>query len=106
MTLQPLVENALKHAIGRRLEGGTITIAARAAAAELQLSVADDGDGFASGAREGTGLANLRARLRSIYRDAARLTIESSPAGTRVTVAVPAPAANRGASGDAADESR
>jgi signal transduction histidine kinase len=89
MSLQPLVENALKYAVATRIEGGSLTIAASRAGSELHVSVADDGEGFQPGTTEGTGLGNLRARLRALYQDRSRLVIESSGAGTRVTIVVP-----------------
>ena len=88
MTLQPLVENALKHAMGARLEGGHIRISSALRDGVLALAVSDDGGGFARGFREGTGLANLRARLMTIYDDRARLTIESTSAGATVHVEI------------------
>jgi two-component sensor histidine kinase len=88
MTLQPLVENALKHAMGARLEGGHIRVSSVLRDDVLALAVSDDGGGFARGYREGTGLANLRARLMTIYDDRARLTIESTPSGATVRVEI------------------
>ncbi|HEX6372694.1 MAG TPA: histidine kinase [Longimicrobium sp.] len=89
MTLQPLAENALRHGIGGRLEGGRIRIAARRADGVLRLEVEDDGAGFVRGAREGTGLGNLRARLATLYGDRASLEIEPLPRGTLATVQLP-----------------
>ncbi|HEX5871720.1 MAG TPA: histidine kinase [Longimicrobium sp.] len=90
MTLQPLAENALKHGIGGRLEGGRIRIAARRMDGVLRLEVEDDGAGFVRGAREGTGLGNLRARLATLYGDRASLKVEPLPRGTLATVQLPA----------------
>jgi signal transduction histidine kinase len=90
MTLQPLAENALKHGIGGRLEGGRMRIAARRTDDRLQLEVEDDGAGFAVDARDGTGLGNLRARLATLYGDRAALTIHRLPRGARVTLDLPA----------------
>jgi two-component sensor histidine kinase len=89
MTLQPLAENALKHGIGGRLEGGRIRIAARRTDGVLRLEVEDDGAGFVRGAREGTGLDNLRARLATLYGDRASLNVEPLPRGTLATVQLP-----------------
>jgi two-component sensor histidine kinase len=89
MTLQPLTENALKHGIGGRLEGGRMRISARRVDGALRLEVQDDGAGFAPGARDGTGLGNLRARLATLYGDRASLTIDRLPRGARVTVQLP-----------------
>ena len=90
MTLQPLAENALRHGIGGRLEGGRVRIAARRTDGVLRLEVEDDGAGFVRGAREGTGLGNLRARLATLYGDRASLDIEPLPRGTLATVQLPA----------------
>ena len=56
---------------------------------ETVVSVEDDGIGFPRNWREGTGLGNLRQRLRTLYGDAARLTAESTADGALVTVVVP-----------------
>ena len=90
LTLQPLVENALRHGIGSRLEGGRITIETVRSNGHLQLSVADDGAGFPARYREGTGLGNLRQRLQTLYADNQTLDIDSSAQGTRVHIAIPA----------------
>jgi signal transduction histidine kinase len=55
----------------------------------LRLEVEDDGAGFVRGAREGTGLGNLRARLATLYGDRASLEIEPLPRGTLATVELP-----------------
>jgi signal transduction histidine kinase len=93
MSLQPLVENAIKHAVTNRLEGGHIQIAAsrrvEGLGGGLRLSVEDDGPGFARGSEDGTGLGNLRARLRSLYGPAAELVTETMPTGARVSVTIP-----------------
>ncbi|HEX6908871.1 MAG TPA: sensor histidine kinase [Longimicrobium sp.] len=70
MILQPLVENAVKHGISRRRGAGRIEVRARRAADTLELSVRDDGPGFAgapAGARTGVGLVNTRARLEQLF---------------------------------------
>lgn len=90
MTLQPLVENALRHGLGARLEGGRIEIAAARENGRLALSVSDDGVGFPSRYREGTGLSNLRERMRTLYSDASDLSVESNGRGARVVVKLPA----------------
>ncbi|HEY0020433.1 MAG TPA: histidine kinase [Longimicrobium sp.] len=89
MTLQPLAENALKHGVGGRLEGGRMRIGVRRVEGALRLEVQDDGAGFAPDARDGTGLGNLRARLATLYGDRASLTIDRLPRGARVVVQLP-----------------
>jgi two-component system, LytTR family, sensor kinase len=93
MALQPLVENAIGHGIGRRAAAGRIQIRAVRAGDTLEVRVMDDGPGFpaTSGAdRPGIGLANTRARLVQLYGDAARLTTENAPdGGAMVTLVVP-----------------
>jgi signal transduction histidine kinase len=89
MTLQPLVENALKYGVGGRLDGGTLRIWIAAENGTLRAAVEDDGPGFPTRVREGTGLGNLRQRLETLYGDAAALRIERPGNGSRVVVEMP-----------------
>ena len=89
MTLQPLVENALKHGISGRLDGGAIRIAITEVGGGLRLIVEDDGPGFASPYRDGTGLGNLRQRLEAQYGSTASLRVEHPPVGARVVLDLP-----------------
>lgn len=69
LLLQPLVENAVRHGIMPREEGGTLVIEARRVGARLLLRVVDDGPG-PSGQNDtdgGVGLSNTKARLQSLY---------------------------------------
>ncbi|HEU5217350.1 MAG TPA: histidine kinase [Gemmatimonadales bacterium] len=79
--LQPLVENALRHGIARRTEGGTLTIAARREGDDLVLEVSNDGPALDPAAVEGLGLGNTRERLATMYGARARLTLADRPAG-------------------------
>jgi sensor histidine kinase YesM len=90
LALQPLVENAIRHGIGPRLEGGSITIEAVRSNGHVELAVADNGIGFPARHQEGTGLGNLRQRLRTLYGARSDLRIESSINGSRVTMIIPA----------------
>ena len=92
MMLQSLVENAIKHGLEPKADGGSLTVSAEVAHGKLHVSVADTGVGFARAATAGTGtgLANIRERLKLIYGDAAELRITpNAPTGTRVTIVVP-----------------
>ena len=94
MTLQPLVENAVKHGTGAKIGGGTIRIEAERADGALRLAVADDGPGFVPRHAERTGLGNLRERLAALYGDAASLTVEPAASGARVVLEIPVPPAS------------
>jgi two-component system, LytTR family, sensor kinase len=89
--LQPIVENAVRHAIAARPEGGRLEIAARLDGERLILSVADDGPGLPEGGGvPGVGLSNTRARLAELYGAAARLDLDDTPGGgLTVTVSLP-----------------
>jgi signal transduction histidine kinase len=89
MTLQPLVENSLKHGIGGQLQGGTLTIRSAIEAGSLLLEVADDGAGFLPHFREGTGLRNLRERLEALYGGESKLHVDREATGASVTVRIP-----------------
>ncbi len=89
LSLQPLVENSIKHGLEPKLEGGHVRIVARSAGGALQLDVEDDGLGFSPRTGNGVGLANLRERMASLYGDKARLAVEELARGTRVRVTLP-----------------
>ncbi len=96
--LQTLVENAVRHGAAPRVEKTHVSIAARIDGDELVLRVADDGAGASAAAIErdgGTGLRRLRARLKWLYGDRARLDIESAPTqGFSATLRLPASTEN------------
>jgi hypothetical protein len=92
MMLQSLVENAIKHGLEPKAEGGALTVSAEVVHGKLAVTVADTGVGFARAATAGTGmgLQNIRERLKLIYGDAGELRIaENTPSGTRVIIVVP-----------------
>lgn len=100
LSVQPLVENAVRHGLERKLGDGTIRITARDLGTVTQVSVEDDGAGsdpervrsVLSGEHDGdnVGLGNVDARLRQVYGDAHGVVVETAPgAGTRVTFTVP-----------------
>jgi len=89
LTLQPLVENAVRHGLEPKIAGGSVQVHAQARDGELLIEVVDDGVGFAPHAGNGVGLTNVRERLRSEYGNAARFTVEEAGPGTRVRLGVP-----------------
>lgn len=91
MLLQPVVENAIRHGLEPKVEGGEVTFRARREGAQVVIEIADTGVGFASTTRGGVGLANLRDRLKLLYSGGASMHVgENSPSGARVTVRLPA----------------
>ena len=92
MMVQTLVENAIKHGLEPKPEGGKLSLKAEVVHGKLSVTVADTGLGFGRAATAGTGvgLANIRERLQLLYGARASLTITQNPGGgTRVTLAVP-----------------
>jgi two-component system, LytTR family, sensor kinase len=83
--LQPIVENAVRHGIGRRSAAGRIEITAKRVDGALEIQVRDDGPGLPpEGPGSGIGLANTRARLQQLYGDTAKLTLENGAEGGAV----------------------
>jgi two-component sensor histidine kinase len=92
LVLATLIENAIKHGIEPRREGGRIGIGVRRADRRLMLDVRDDGAGFGAAAvgGSGVGLANTRARLAALYGEDAGLDIDANaPHGVIAQVWIP-----------------
>lgn len=90
--LQPLVENAILHAVAPRKEGGRVAITAQRTPTELRLEVCDDGPGMPATTwnRNGLGLKLLQERLALLYAGRARLDLQSADGGgLRATIGVP-----------------
>ena len=92
LILQPIVENALKHGIAQRVQGGLVAVGAERKNGSLRLSVYNDGPGLAADweKRGGIGLTNVRERLETLYGGRGALCGENEAGGVRVTVTVPA----------------
>jgi len=95
LILQPLVENAIKHGVTSRAEGGEVTVGIASDDGRLRVTVRDDGPGItATAARasggNGVGLANTRARLEQLYGDRQRFSVSNHPdGGALVEITIP-----------------
>jgi hypothetical protein len=90
LMLPSLVENAIKHGLEPQRDGGAVIIGAQAQDGRLRLVVSDTGRGFGETVGAGVGLENIRERLRALYGETAKLTLESNaPAGVIATIEVP-----------------
>ncbi len=92
MMLQSMVENAIKHGLECKPEGGTLRIVAEVAGTKLRVIVTDDGVGFGVMPSDGTGLGlpTIRERLKLLHGDAGQLHISAnSPSGVIATIEVP-----------------
>ena len=85
LLLQPLVENAIRHGLGKRQDAGHIEIVARRRYERLELRILDDGPGLPEGSqtalRTGVGLANTEARLEQLYGSNHRFDLSNRPEG-------------------------
>jgi signal transduction histidine kinase len=94
MLLQPLVENAITHGLESKIDGGRVTVSAKADTGMLVLTVADTGLGLVSQAATagtGLGLTNVRERLAATWGSRASLSLDDNPGGgARATLRLPA----------------
>jgi two-component system LytT family sensor kinase len=89
MGLQPIVENAIRHGIGRSSAAGNIRITAARVNEMLEVQVRDDGPGLVNGSQGlGIGLPNTRAHLHQLYGDAAQLALENGTEGGAVATMI------------------
>ncbi|MEJ2153613.1 MAG: sensor histidine kinase, partial [Gemmatimonadota bacterium] len=93
LTLQPLVENAIRHGVAPGAEGGTLRLSAQREGRDLVLRVCDDGRGATPDEVDtapGIGIKAVRGRLESHYPSRGRLDVVTAPgAGFEATVRIP-----------------
>ena len=90
LSLQTLVENAIKHAVAERLSGAEVKVSAYLLGGSLFLEVSDDGPGFTAGAiHPGHGLDNLERGTEALFGRAARLEVSRSGDYTSVKLRLP-----------------
>lgn len=91
LSIQPVVENAVKHGVSRRTGPGYVVLRVRYVEDVVRVEVRDSGGGLlpSDGLGSGVGLDNVRQRLRLMYGDAARLTVEAADSETLVLIEIP-----------------
>lgn len=92
LSVQPLVENAIKHGLMKLSQGGTVNVSSYETDTQYCVCVEDDGAGFAPDTlldeSKHIGLKNIRGRLAAMCNGT--LTLESTPGvGTKVTISIP-----------------
>ncbi len=99
MLLQPLVENSIKHGLSSKIDGGSIYLRSRISDTKVIVEVEDDGIGMGAAqllerptglGGTGIGMANVAERLKVLYGDTARMTIDTREGkGTLVRLRMP-----------------
>jgi two-component system LytT family sensor kinase len=99
MLLQPLIENSIKHGLSSKIDGGSIYLRSRISDEKVIVEVEDDGVGMGAAqllepptgfGGTGIGMANVAERLKVLYGDTARMTIDSHEGkGTLVRLRMP-----------------
>lgn len=93
LLLQPLVENAIKHGIAKRVAGGAVRVAGARQNSVLYLSVYNDGPGLPAdwdAKPTGVGIRNLRTRLQILHGSESELQLRrANPGGVEVMVTLP-----------------
>ena len=99
MLLQPLVENSIKHGLSSKIDGGSIYLRSQLSDSHVTIEVEDDGVGMASVqllerpagiGQGGIGMANVAERLKVLYGEDARMTVDSrNGKGTLVRLRLP-----------------
>lgn len=93
LILQPMVENAIKHGIAKRAQGGEIRVSATRSNGMLKLTVYNDGPGLVVGGENGSsgiGISNTRTRLQRLYGESFELSLQNhGQHGVEAAVSVP-----------------
>ena len=93
LILQPMVENAIKHGIAKRAQGGEIRVSATRSNGMLKLTVYNDGPALAAGGEDGPsgiGISNTRTRLQRLYGESFELSLQNhGQHGVEAAVSVP-----------------
>lgn len=94
LSIQPLIENAIKYGIAASEEGGWLRLTVTAGAGEMTVAVEDSGCGAetrapSTGKGAGVGLANVTRRLQLYFGPSAGVTMRHSESGTRVEFSAP-----------------
>jgi len=90
MLIQPLVENAIRHGLEPKIEGGEISIMAQENEDYLRLAVSDTGIGLDEKTPAGIGLSNIRERLQTLFNGRGRLILEENiPSGLNAILEIP-----------------
>jgi two-component system, LytTR family, sensor kinase len=90
LSIQPLVENAIKHGVSAKAGGGRLSLIAKVIGGEVRITVEDTGPGMRNESKgNGLGLGNVTRRLQLCYGPSADLQVSSGAAGTSVQFSVP-----------------
>ena len=100
LSIQPLVENAVKHGVAAKQGKGMVRLTIEQTEEGTLVQIQDSGPGFpqerpTAATGSGVGLDNVRQRLKLCYGDAAHLHMETNATGTTVTFLVPTPAGSK-----------
>lgn len=93
LILQPMVENAVNHGVAKRVQGGSIRIAAANRNGTLMLTIYNDGPNLPSSRKEtyrGVGISNVHTRLKNLYGNSFEFHLRNcNPHGVEVSLSLP-----------------
>ncbi len=90
MLIQPLVENALRHGLEPKIEGGRVDVRVIETEKSVQVIISDTGVGILGNEDRGVGLSNVRERLVALYGTRGKFSLEENqPTGSIATIEVP-----------------